>query len=325
MESVRPDQRPLVAAGVLDTFKKIWPDSWSQRMEYFLGNALLALLETPGTTLLGVNRIFTEPDFRKRIVSRVTDPIVRRFWEKEFAGLREDYVREAAAAVLNKLGQYSAHPVIRNIVGQQRSGFDFRRVMDEGHILIVNLAKGRIGEEASRLLGALIVTKLYLAAMSRVDTPEPDRRDFVVLVDEFQNFATASFASILSESRKYRLNLTVANQFMGQMDEPVQQAVLGNVGTMVIFRVGAEDAELLEREFHPHFSRTDLVNLGFARAYVKLMIDGATSQPFSAETLPPLPRPVDSRRETIIRCSRERYGTPRRVVEDQIARFARRD
>jgi hypothetical protein len=292
-------------------------------MEYFLGNAILALLESPGSTLLGINRMFAEEEYRRRVVSRVTDPIVRGFWENEFAKLPDQYLREAAAAIQNKVGQFAANPLIRNIVGQVRSAVDLRQAMDEGKILIVNLAKGRIGEETSRLLGALVVTKLYLAAMTRVDTPEPQRRDFFVHVDEFQHFATESFAHILSESRKYRLNLTVANQFLSQMEPVVQHAVFGNVGTMIVFRVGAEDAELLEKEFRPRFSRTDLVNLGFANTYVKLLIDGTTSEPFSAQTLPPLPPPSESRRETIVRISRERYATPRAAAEERIRRFMR--
>lgn len=321
MESLAEDQRHLVASGLLGVFKRIWPDVWSPRMEYFVDHAILALLESPGSTLLGINRIFAEKEYRTRVVARLIDPVVRGFWENEFAKLPEQYVREAAAAIQNKVNQFAANPLIRNVVGQVRSALDLRAVMDEGKILVVNLAKGRIGEETSRFLGALLVTKLYIAAMSRADTPEPERRDFFVYVDEFQHFATDSFASILSESRKYRLNLTVANQFLSQMEPAVQHAVLGNVGTMILFRVGAEDAELLEREFRPRFSRTDLVNLGFANVYLKLMIDGAASQPFSAETLPPLPRPLESRRETIIRISRERYATPRAAVEEKIRRF----
>ena len=269
MERVSEDQRHLVASGLLGVFKKIWPDVWSPRMEYLLANAILALLEIPGSTLLGINRMFGEKEFRKRIVAQLSDPVIKGFWENEFAKYPEQFMREAVAAIQNKVGQFASNPLIRNIVGQVSSAVDMREMMDREKILIINLSKGKIGEENSRLLGAMLVTKLYLAAMSRVDTPEPERRDFYLYVDEFQNFATESFANILSEARKYRLNLTVAHQYIAQMEEMVQHAIFGNVGTMVVFRVGAEDAELLEKEFMPEFMIQDLVNLGFANIYVK--------------------------------------------------------
>lgn len=322
MEKVSEDQRHLVSSGLLGVFKKIFgPDVWSARMEYLLANAILALLEIPGATLLSVNRMFGEKEFRKRIVSELTDPVIRGFWENEFAKYPEQYMREAVAAIQNKIGQFSGNPLIRNVIGQPETSFDIRRIMDEEKILIINLAKGRVGEENSRLLGAMMVTKLYLTAMSRVDILEPDRKDFYLYVDEFQNFATESFANILSEARKYRLNLTVAHQYVFQMEEMVQHAIFGNVGTMIVFRVGGEDAELLEKEFMPEFVQQDLVNLGFKQIYTKLMIDGITSRPFSADTLAPFPRPAGSHRDAIIRASRERYGTPRAVVEENIRRF----
>ncbi len=321
MEKVGEDQRHLVSSGLLGVFKKIWPDVWSPRMEYLLANAILGLLEIPGSTLLGVNRMFGEKEFRKRIVEQITDPVIKGFWENEFAKYPEQFMREAVAAIQNKVGQFSSNPLIRNIIGQVTSAVDMREVMDNQKILIINLAKGKIGEENSRLLGAMLVTKLYLAAMSRVDIPEPERKDFYLYVDEFQNFATESFANILSEARKYRLNLIVGHQYIAQMEEMVQHAVFGNVGTMILFRVGAEDADLLEKEFMPEFMTQDLVNLGFKNIYIKLMIDGLTSRPFSAETLAPFPRPAESFRETIIRVSRERYGTPRATVEEKIRLF----
>lgn len=230
-------------------------------------------------------------------------------------------MREAVAAIQNKVGQFASNPLIRNIVGQVESAVDLREIMDQEKIFIVNISKGRIGEENSRLLGAMIVTRIYLAAMGRINMPESERRDFYLYVDEFQNFATESFASILSEARKYHLNLTIAHQYIAQMEEEVQHAIFGNVGTMVLFRTGAEDAELFEKEFMPEFTAQDLVNLGFKNIYVKLMIDGITSRPFSAETLAPFPAPAVSNRDTLIRASRERYGTPRAMVEDRIRRF----
>lgn len=321
IEKVNEDQRHLVASGLLGVFKKIWPDVWSPRMEYLLANAILALLEIPGSTLLGVNRMFGEKEFRKRIVSQLTDPVIKGFWENEFAKYPEQFMREAVAAIQNKVGQFVSNPLIRNIIGQVASAIDMRELMDREKIFIVNLSKGKIGEENARLLGAMLVTKLYLTAMTRVDTPEELRRNFYLYVDEFQNFATESFASILSEARKYHLNLTIAHQYMAQMEEPVADAVIGNVGTMVLFRIGAQDAEVLEKEFSPEFNIQDLVNLGFANVYLKLMIDGITSRPFSAETLPPSPRPAESFREAIIRTSRERYGTPRSIIDEKIRRF----
>lgn len=322
MENVAEDQRHLISSGLLSVFKKIFgPDTWSARMEYLLANAVLALLEIPGATLLSINRMFGEKDFRKRIVSQLTDPVIRGFWENEFAKYPEQYMREAVAAIQNKIGQFSGNPLIRNVIGQAHTSFDLRKIMDEEKILIINLSKGRIGEENSRLLGAMMVTKLYITAMSRVDIPEPERKDFYLYVDEFQNFATESFANILSEARKYRLNLTVAHQYVAQMEEEVQHAIFGNVGTMIAFRVGAEDAELLEKEYMPEFVIQDLVNQGFKQIYLKLMIDGITSRPFSAETLAPMPHLSQSFREDILKSSRERFGTPRSVVEGKIRRF----
>src|SRR3989344_4863769 len=239
MERVSEDQRHLVASGLLGVFKKIWPDVWSPRMEYLLANAILALLEIPGSTLLGVNRMFGEKDFRKKIVAQLKDPVIKGFWENEFAKYPEQFMREAVAAIQNKVGQFSSNPLIRNIIGQTQSSMDMRQMMDEGKIFIVNLSKGKIGEENSRLLGAMIVTKLYLTAMSRVDIREQERNDFYLYVDEFQNFATESFANILSEARKYRFNLILAHQYIEQLDENVRAAVFGNVGTIIAFRVGA--------------------------------------------------------------------------------------
>ena len=322
MEQVPEDQRHLVSSALLGVFKKIFGvEVFSARMEYLLSNAILALLETPGSTLLGINRIFGEKEFRKRVVTRLRDPVVRGFWENEFAKYPEQYMREAVGAIQNKVGQFSSNPLIRNIIGQVESSVDMRRIMDEEKIFIINLSKGKVGEENSRLLGAMLVTKLYLAAMSRVDIPEQDRKDFYLYVDEFQNFATESFANILSEARKYRLDLTIAHQYIAQMEEEVQHAIFGNVGTMVCFRVGAEDAELLEKEFMPEIVIQDLVNLGFKNIYLKLMIDGLTSRPFSAETLAPQPEPAGSYGEAIIQASRERYGAPRALVEDKIRQF----
>ena len=329
MEQIDPENRHLVAAGLMGVFKKIWPDVWSARMEYILNNAVLALLEYPNSTLLGVNRMLADPDYRKKVVERITDPVVKSFWIQEFARYTQRYEVEATAAIQNKVGQFISNPLIRNIIGQVKSKIDMRKMMDEGKILIANISKGKIGEDNSRLLGALIITKLQLAAMSRVDMPEEKRRDFYLYVDEFQNFATEAFCNILSEARKYRLVLTLGNQYISQLEEmtptgkstKVRDAVFGNVGTLVIFRVGAEDAEFLEREFIPEFLAEDLVNLGKYNIYLKLMVDGLAGRPFSAETLPPTPKPEKSNKEKIIYVSRERHGTSRKIVEEKIIKW----
>ncbi len=324
LESVDPAKRHLVTSGLMSTFKKIWEDAWSARMEYILTNTLLALLEAPGTTLLGVNRMLSDKDYRKEIVSHVKDPSVSAFWNKEFANYTERQAAEAVPAIQNKVGQFTANPLIRNMIGQPVSSFDFREAMDQKKIIIINLSKGRIGDENMKLLGGLLVTKIYLAAMSRADVPDRVMKNlpnFYLFVDEFQNFANASFADILSEARKYKLNLTIAHQYVEQMDEVVRPAVFGNVGTMIAFRVGATDAEAFEQEFAPVFVIEDLVNLGFAQVYMKLMIDGLSSTPFSATTLPPIAHPETSYVDDIIAASREQFTRPRAEVEESVIKF----
>ena len=325
MESVSLEYRHLVAGGLMAAFKKIWPDVWSGRMEYILNNTILALLECPGSTLLGINRMFSDPEFRKKVVDKVTDPVVKSFWINEFARYAQKYETEATAAIQNKIGQFISAPLIRNIIGQVKSTISMRDIMDSKKILIVNLSKGRIGEDNSALLGALLITKLQLAAMSRVDIPEEDRKDFFLYVDEFQNFATESFANILSEARKYRLALILAHQYITQMEEEVRDAVFGNVGTIISFRVGAEDAEYLEKEFVPDFYAQDIVNLGKYNIYLKLMIDGLAGRPFSATTLMPYEPEKISNRDKIIKESRERYATPRDRVDKDIMKWTGMD
>ncbi|MFC1630069.1 CxxC-x17-CxxC domain-containing protein [Patescibacteria group bacterium] len=322
MEKVSVEYRHLVAGGLMGVFKKIWPDVWSARMEYILNNCILALLEYPGSTLLGVNRMLADPEYRKKVVDKITDPMVKSFWLQEFARYTQRYEVEATAAIQNKIGQFVSAPLIRNIIGQVKSKIDMREVMDQRKILILNLSKGRIGEDNSRLLGALLITKLQLAAMSRVDIPEEERKDFFLYVDEFQNYATESFVNILSEARKYRLSLILAHQYITQMDETVRDAVFGNVGTLVSFRVGAEDAEFLEKEFLPEFNAQDLVNLTKYNIYLKLMIDGLAGSPFSAGTLFPFEKLENSNKGKIIRSSQERYGTKKKIVEDKITRWS---
>lgn len=319
MEQVGFDQRHLVADGMMAVFKKIWEDAWSARMEYILNNTILALLEAPGSTLLGINRMLAEKDYRKTVVDQVTDSEVKAFWTQEFAKYTDKFASEATAAIQNKVGQFVSNSLIRNLVGQSKSTFNMREAMDQRKIILVDISKGRIGEDASRLLGAMIITKVQLAAMSRVDIPKHERADFCLIVDEFQNFATASFANILSEARKFNLSLIVGHQYIKQLDEKVAEAAFGNVGTIISFRVGAEDAEFLEKEFAPEFMATDIVNLGFRQIYLKLMIDGVTSHAFSAMTMDTPPKLAQSTRNEVIEYSRTMYAHPRAEVEAAIS------
>jgi len=322
IEQVAPEYRHLIASGLMGVFKKIWPDVWSARMEYILHNSVLALLEYPGSTLLGINRLLADKDYRNKVVEKISDPTVKSFWTNEFAKYPDRFREEAVAPIQNKVGQFISAPLIRNIIGQTRTAFNIREIMDNGKILIVNLSKGKIGEDASHLLGALIVTKLQAAAMSRVDVPEEERRDFYLYVDEFQNFATEAFANILSEARKYHLCLTLAHQYIAQMEETVRDAIFGNIGTIIAFRVGAADAEFLEKEFLPEFNADDLVNLAKYNIYLKLMIEGVASRAFSASTLSPFPKPAKSHKEKIIKVSQEQYGTKGEIVEEEIAKWS---
>lgn len=315
------EQKNLVAAGLMGVFKKIWPDVWSSRMEYILNNTVLALLDYPGSTLLGINRLLADKKYRKKVISKLTDPVVKAFWQNEFASYNERYAQEAVAPIQNKIGQFLSASVIRNMVAQVKSTINVRDIMDSQKIFIMNLSKGRIGEDNSRLLGGMLITELQLAAMERVDTPEAQRKDFFLYVDEFQNFATPSFANILSEARKYRLSLIMAHQYVKQLDEVVADAVFGNVGTVVSFRIGGQDAEEIAKEYAPTFTEEDIVNLAKYQVFLKLMIDGVASQPFSAMTMPPIGSPTGSA-EKVIKVSRERYGQPRSEIEDKIMRWS---
>ena len=324
-----PDKKykHLIAQGLIGIFTKIWANVWSARMEYILQNCILALIETPGTTLLGIQRILTDKDYRQRILANVTDPVVRAFWINEYEVWQDRFRNEAIVPIQNKVGQFVSTSLIRNIVGQPKSSFDVYDLMNEKKILLVNISKGRIGEENSMLLGAMLITKIQLAAMERVRIPEEDRNDFYLYVDEFQNFVTEAFASILSEARKYRLNLVIAHQYIGQLvtgtSTMVRDAVFGNVGTMIFFRVGATDAEFLEKEITPEFVIQDLVDLPNYNIYLKLMVNGVASRPFSATTLPPLGTTAQmASPEEIIGASRKKYARPSSDVELEIKRWS---
>ncbi len=321
MEDVGYDKRHLVVSGLMGALKRIWEDAWSARMEYILQNTLLALLEYPGSTLLDVNRMLINKTFRAAVVEKITDPIVKSFWTEEFAAFTDSYTREATPAIQNKVGQFTANPLIRNIVGQAESSFDLRKIMDERKIFIVNLSKGRMGETNASLLGSMLTVKIYLAAMSRADEPAQMLAKLprcYFYVDEFQSMMNEAFADILSESRKYKLALTLANQYIEQMEEEVRDAVFGNVGTIICFRVGPFDAEVLETVFTPTFLPEDLVGLGIGQIYLTLMIDGVGSPPFSAETIPPIETPRISYRDDVVSRSRALYGRVRADVEASV-------
>ena len=317
----------LVASGIMGIFTKIWANAWSSRMEYILNNAILALLDTPGSTLLGIPRLLVDKDYRQSIIANLKDPVVKAFWVHEYEAWRDQFRNEAIAPIQNKVGQFLSTSIVRNVVGQSKSTIDIFDIMNSGKIFLVNVSKGRVGEDNSALLGGMLITKIQLAAMERVRIPESERKDFYLYVDEFQNFVTDSFANILSEARKYRLNLTIAHQYVGQLETEsgaqVRDAVFGNVGTMIVFRVGAPDADFLEKEFEPEFTPQDLVNLPNYHIYLKLMVDGIASRPFSASTLPPIQ--VEHSEEIVkkvIETSRALYMRPKKEVEEEITRWS---
>lgn len=325
LEKVETSKRHLVANGLMAAFKKVFGEErFSDRIQYILNNIILALLENEGQSLLGVNRMLNDKEYRKFIISNVKDPSVRSFWEEEYAKAGDKYQQEAAPGIQNKIGQFISNPLIRNIIGQQKTSFDLRDIMDNKKILIVNLSKGKVGEGNADLIGSLLITKIYLAAMSRADAGPYELEKlppFYFYVDEFQNFANESFASILSESRKYNLALTVAHQYIEQMEDEVKAAVFGNVGTMITFRVGATDAEAFEKEFAPYFTMDDIVNLSAYQIYLRLMIDGVGSKPFSAHTLDPIQRQPHTHAAAIIAHSRATYGKPVNEVAEEVVNF----
>ena len=321
VEKVEPQYRHLVASGLVGVFKKIWADSWGPRLEYLLRNVILALLDYPDSTLLGITRMFVDNNFRKKVIAKIQDPVVKAFWVDEFSKYNQQFLTEAISPIQNKVGQFLSSSLIRNVIGQTRSSFSIRDAMDNEKIILLNLSKGRIGEDNAALLGAMMITKIQLAAMSRVDIPEESRTDFYLYVDEFQNFATESFANILSEARKYRLNLIIAHQYIEQLDDIVKAAVFGNVGTMVLFRVGATDADELVKEFTPRYIEEDLVNIPKFNCYIKLMIDGIASEPFSATGLPPFTGNTGNAQK-VIDLTRTKYSTPRLEVEQEIREWS---
>ena len=318
--NVTQDERHLVASGIVGAFKSIWRDSWGPRLEYILYNAVAALLECPNTSLLGVNRMLTDAVYRRRIVAKVRDPFVRAFWTDEYEHYDPRFQREAIAPIQNKLGQFLLNPVVRNILGQVRAKVRIPFMMNTGRIFIANLSKGKLGADKANLLGSLLTTQFQLAAMSRVSQPESERRDFFLFIDEFHNFTTDAFTAILSEARKYRLCLALSHQYIDQVPPMVRSAVFGNVGSLISFRVGHYDAEILQREFGEIFRTETFVGLDRYQIIARLAEKGQTREAFQARTLPPIEN-YAGRRMNLIARSREKYAAPRATVEAKIDRW----
>ena len=307
LEIKNKQQKDLVASGIVSIFYKLYKDSWGPRLEYILRNVILTLLEAPGATLVDILSLLSNADYRKKVVSALKDPVLKDFWEKEYAKMPDRLKAEAISPIQNKVGQFVTSKMIRNIIGKTKSSIDLEQIMNEGKILILNLSQGKLGEDNTALLGAMLITQIQLAAMNRSFIKEADRKDFFLYVDEFQNFASQSFIKILSEARKYRLSLTLANQYIEQLDEDITRAIFGNVGTLMSFVVGARDAYVLTREYAEIYTENDLVSLGKFEAVLKLSIDGMTSAPFPVTTLP-LPSQKNDNREKIVKLSKEKYG-----------------
>jgi len=331
MEAQTEEQKHFVVSSIINLMYKLYDPHKTgiigPRFEHAIRNAMLTVMCEPGSTFIEVVRILTDPKFVQELLPKVKDPMVRRYWTDQIAQTSDFHKSEVLDYIVSKFGRFVTDKMMRNIIGQSVSAFDFRKVMDEGKILLINLAKGRIGEENSQFLGLLIVPKILAAAMSRQDMPEALRKDFYLYVDEFQNFATPDFGVILSEARKYHLNLTVANQFVGQMEEDVKQAVFGNVGTLVTFRVGVSDANFLQHEFTPTFNETDLTNIERFHAYVKTIVSNEPVAPFSMDLTKDMSREADTKNpkvaELIKELSRLKYGQDKDWLEEEIGRRAK--
>ena len=323
LANVAPDSRHLVASGIVSAFKGIWRDSWGPRLEYILYNAVTALLDCRNATLLGVNRMLIDPTFRAKVVRQIKDPFIRAFWAEEYENYDERFQRQAIAPIQNKIGQFLLNPVVRNILGQVKAKVSIPFIMDNGRLFIANLSKGSLGHEKANLLGSLLTSQFQLAAMARSNRPEEERRDFYLFIDEFQNFSTDAFASILAEARKYRSCLILSHQYLDQLPPPIRQAAFGNVGTLISFRVGYADAEVLEKEFGNAFPASAIADLGRYEAIVKLLENGANREPFRAKMLPPLENRV-GRKDSLIARSRERFAMKRSIIERKINRWIHR-
>lgn len=306
LEIKNPVHKELVASGIVSIFSKLYAYSWGPRLEYILRNVILTLLEYPNSTLVMALDLLSDQNFRQDVLTKVNDKVLQNFWHNEFDKMHPRLKSEAIAPIQNKVGQFVQSPTIRQIIGHTTSTIDLENIMNQGKILILNLSQGKLGEDNAALLGAMFITKMQLAAMNRVNVPEEQRKDFYLYVDEFQNFATTSFIKILSEARKYRLDLILANQYIGQVEETVQKAIFGNAGSLISFVIGAQDAAALSKEFGQWYKEEDLVNLGAFQIVIKLAIDNLTSLPFHALTLP-LPKSINQNRDKVVRLSQERY------------------
>jgi len=315
--------RHIIASTIVSTFKKIWAESWGPRLEHIMRNAILSLTYYPDASLLDIQPLLTDYDFRKEVMHRITDTALLNFWYKEFNPLTPQMKNEFIASVVNKLGLFQTHPILRNIIGQQHSSFDIASLMNNEKIFISNLSKGIIGEDATQLLGSLLVSQFQTAALARARQPLTARIPFYLYIDEVQSFVTLSFADILAESRKYGLCLFITHQYIDQLHEKILSAIMGNVGTIISFRIGASDARVLEEEFAPTFKADDLINLPQYHIYIKLLIDGTTSMPFSATTAP-LPKAFQYNRDAVITSSRECYATAREDVEAHLKALAQK-
>lgn len=309
--------RQNIVAGFISIFKKLFGLNWNERFEHVLRYTTLALLEYPSASILGLPRMLTDNVFRQDVISYIADPLVKKFWTTEFAGWNDQFASEAIVPIINKVGQFVANPMVRNIVGQATSGFSLDEIMNNEKILICNLSMGKLGEENSALLGSMLITKIWQTAISRASIPEDERKDSFLYVDEFQNFATTTFSNILSEARKYRLNLTVAHQYIQQLPAEVRATIFGNVGNIVSFRVGGEDGQILVKEFEPTFTVNDFLNLDVRNFFIKMSIDGTTTQPFSSQTIT-IDKPGTDQLKRVIDESRKHWAKKRDEVEQEI-------
>lgn len=312
--------RQNIVAGFISIFKKLFGLNWNERFEHVLRYTTLALLEYPQASILGIPRMLTDNLFRQDVISYITDPLVKKFWTTEFSAWNEQFASEAIVPIINKIGQFVANPMIRNIVGQAKTGFSLDEIMNQEKILIVNFSKGKLGEENSALLGSMLITKIWETAIARATMPEESRKDAFLYVDEFQNFATSTFANILSEARKYRLNLTVAHQYMQQLPDEVRATIFGNVSNILSFRVGGEDAHILVKEFEPTFGVNDFLNLDLRNFFIKMSIEEKTAQPFSATTIN-VPHPQKNMIDVIVHNTRSKYAKSKQQVEEEIERW----
>src|SRR3989338_3398484 len=315
------ESRQHLSTFFIAIFKKLFAASWNQRMEHLIRYITLALLETPDSNVMGIPRILSDTSFRQRVIMQIKDTVVKGFWTNEFSASAEQYSKEAVVPIMNKVGQFIANPIVRNMIGQMNNSLNFAKFMDDGKIVLMNISKGKLGDENAALLGALFITKIQQAALERARIPEDERRDFYFYVDEFQNFATEAFSYILSEARKYHLDLTIAHQYIAQLPEDVKATAFGNVGSLISFAVGGDDAAYLSKEFAPTFSANDLISISNREMYIKMSVDGKLTTPFSAKTIT-VPKPKESFVEEILSHSRLTYGKNRVSVENEIKKWS---